>query len=264
MPIVPFFNPDTGASGGAGGGGGGGGGSTPGWDSTYIGLTGLDVATLPNGATTSVTRAAVPILSVKVVNYNSNNGVVSAGAAGIAIAGGSANGSLSIGFDLAALFVLTLPADVLNDVAVSLHLDSLGDWTGGTDGWEAGIMADSSANFSTGTGFSARGDFDAVGQDRLVSTNNSTSSWVANEAVPSGPWTVTMLLRGAQIAEAFYALSAGQPTEATLNAGGRVLARTIASGSARWADSALWASARVIWRPNITLTGITLQTRRIA
>ena len=211
-----------------------------------------------------MTRAAVPILSVKVVNYNSNNGVVSAGAAGIAIAGGSANGSLSIGFDLAALFGLTLPADVLNDVAVSLHLDTLGDWTGGTDGWEAGIMADSSANFSTGTGFSVRGDYDAAGQDRKVSTNTSTSNWSLNEAVPAGAWVATILLRGGQIAEAFYATGSTAPTGAALDGGGEVMARTIAAGSARWAASTFYASVRAIWRPNFVLTGVTLHTRRTA
>ena len=239
-------------------------GPTPGWDSVYISLTGLDAAVLPNGATTNATRAAVPVVPVKVVNYNGNGGSCTAGATGLVIAGGSANGSLCIGFDLAALFSLTLPANILNDVAVSLHLDSLASWTGGTDGWEAGIMADSSANFSTGVGYSTRGDFDAVGQDRSISTNNSTSNWALNEAVPSGPWTVTMLLRGAQISEAYYALTAGQPTEASLNTGGRPLARTVVAGGTRWAGSTLWASARVIWRPSITLTGITLQTRRIA
>jgi hypothetical protein len=237
---------------------------SPGWDAEFFDLTDLDVATLTNGATTGVTGAAPPFCDVKVVNYNSNNGVVSAGAAGITVAGGSAAGSLSIGFDLEAIFGITVPDDVLNDCAITLHLDGLADWTGGTDGWEAGIMADNSANFSTGTGFSVRGDFDAVGQDRVVSTNNSTSNWALNEAVPAGAWVATILLRGGQIAEAFYATGSTAPTGAALDAGGQVMARTIAAGSARWAASTFYASVRAIWRPNFVLTGVTLHTRRTA
>jgi hypothetical protein len=125
-------------------------------------------------------------------------------------------------------------------------------------------MADSSANFTTGAGFSVRGDFDAVGQDRLVSTNNNTSNWSLNEAIPAGAWVATILLRGGQIAEAFYATGATAPTGAALDAGGQVMARTIAAGSARWAASTFYASVRAIWRPNFVLTGVTLHTRRTA
>ena len=238
--------------------------SGAGWDASFFNLAGLDSATLANGATTGVTRSAAAVCDVKVVNYNSNNGVVTAGASGVAVAGGGAAGSLCIGLDLEAIFGITVPADILNDCAVTLHLAGLADWTGGSDAWEAGIMADNSANFSTGTGFSVRGDYDAVGQDRLVSTNTSTSSWVANEAIPAGAWVVTLLLRGGQIAEAFYATGATAPSAATLDAGGQVAARTIAAGSARWAAATFYASVRAIWRPNFVLTGLTLHTRRIA
>jgi len=242
----------------------GSGGSGGGWTSTFVDLTGLDSATLTNGATTGVTRSSAAVCDVKVVNYNSNNGVVSAGTTGISVAGGGAAGSLCIGIDLEALFGITVPNDILNDCAVTLHLAGLGDWTGGTDAWEAGIMADNSANFTTGTGFSVRGDYDAVGQDRLVSTNNSTSNWSLNEATPAGAWTATILLRGGQIAEAFYATGATAPSDATLDGGGQVMARTIAAGSARWAAATFYASVRAIWRPNFLLTGITLHVRDIA
>jgi hypothetical protein len=70
------------------------GGASPGWDTEFFDLTDLDAATLTNGATTGVTRASAPVCDVKVVNYNSNNGVVSAGASGITVAGGGAAGSL--------------------------------------------------------------------------------------------------------------------------------------------------------------------------
>lgn len=240
------------------------GGASPGWDTDYFDLTDLDVATLTNGATTGVTRASAPVCDVKVVNYNANNGVVSAGASGITVAGGGAAGSLGVGLDLEAIFGITVPDDVLNDCAITLHLDGLADWTGGTDAWEAGIMADSSANFTTGTGFSIRGDHDAVGQDRLVSTNNNTSNWALNEAIPAGAWVATILLRGGQIAEAFYATGSTAPTGAALDAGGQVMARTVAAGSARWAASTFYASVRALWRPNFVLTGLTLHTRRTA
>jgi hypothetical protein len=183
---------------------------------------------------------------------------------GITVAGGGAAGSLGIGLDLEAIFGITVPDDVLNDCAITLHLDGLADWTGGSDGWEAGIMADNSANFSTGTGFSVRGDHDAAGQDRKVSTNTSTSNWALNEAVPAGAWVATILLRGGQIAEAFYATGSTAPSAATLDAGGQVMARTVAAGSARWAASTFYASIRAIWRPNFVLTGVTLHTRRTA
>ena len=240
------------------------GGAAPGWDAEFFDLTDLDVATLTNGATTGVTRASAPVCDVKVVNYNSNNGVVSAGASGITVAGGGTAGSLGIGIDLEAIFSITVPDDVLNDCAITLHLDGLADWTGGTDAWEAGIMADNSANFTTGTGFSVRGDHDAVGQDRVVSTNNNTSNWALNEAIPAGAWVATILLRGGQIAEAFYSTGSTAPTGAALDGGGQVMARTIAAGSARWAASTFYASVRAIWRPNFVLTGVTLHTRRTA
>jgi hypothetical protein len=128
-------------------------------------------------------------------------------------------GSLGIGIDLEAIFGITVPDDILNDCAITLHLDGLADWTGGTDAWEAGIMADNSANFTTGTGFSVRGDHDAVGQDRVVSTNNNTSNWALNEAIPAGAWVATILLRGADL----NAADLGSPTGVT-----PTLARSVA------------------------------------
>jgi hypothetical protein len=102
------------------------------------------------------------------------------------------------------------------------------------------------------------------GQDRKVSTNTSTSNWSLNEAVPAGAWVATILLRGGQIAEAFYATGSTAPTGAALDGGGQVMARTVAAGSARWAASTFYASVRAIWRPNFVLTGVTLHTRRTA
>jgi len=231
------------------------------WTRTTVDLTDLDVATLSAGSTTAVTRDAVTVASIKVVNFNANNGAVTAGASGITISGGGAAGSMSIGTNLVALFGLTLPDDVLADAIVHLHFTGLADWTGGTDGWDAGIMNDTSANLSTGSGFSVRADYDAAGQDRVVSTNNATTNWVPNEATPAGAWIVSILLRGGNVAEAVYTLGSTLPTPADVLTGAVPLGRTVAALGTRWAATTLWASVRAIWRPNLTLTAITLETR---
>ena len=236
-------------------------GAAAAWTRTTIDLTGLDVANLPAGSTTNATRAAATVVPVKVLNYNGNNGSVDAGTAGLTVSGGGAAGSMSFGFDLAALFGLTLPADVMPDVIVHLHLTGLADWTGGTDGWEAGLMSDTSTNFTTGSGFSVRGEHDAVGQDRKVATNNATTAWANNEATPAGAWIVSMLLRGANAPGAVYTLGSTLPSADNVVLDAVPLGRTITALGTRWADSTLWAAVRSIWRPNLTLTAVTLDVR---
>jgi hypothetical protein len=231
------------------------------WTRTTVDLTDLDVATLSAGSTTAVTRATVEVADIKVVNYSANNGAVTAGASGITISGGGAAGSMTIGTDLVAMFGLTLPDDIITDAIIHLHLTGLADWTGSSDAWEAGLMNDTSANFTTGSGFSVRGNYDAAGQDRLASTNSATTNWALNEATPAGAWIVSILLRGGNVAEAVYTLGSTLPTPADVLTDAVPLGRTVAALGTRWAATTLWASVRAIWRPNLTLTAITLETR---
>lgn len=234
-----------------------------GWETLLdLDLTGLDSATLASNTTTNVTRSAATVAAVKVLDYNSNGGTVSAGASGITVAGLSASaGHMAAGIDLEAHLGLTLPDDVLSDIVVHIHLDGLAGWTGGSDAWQAGLMKSSGINFSLGNDLSVRGNYDAVGQDRFTSTNDGNTSWAANEATPAGAWVVSMLLRGGQIAEAWYTLGATAPNDATIDAGGRILASTLTAGGARWAATDLWAVVRTVLRVDVVWTRLVVKRR---
>lgn len=236
--------------------------ATGGWETLLdLDLTGLDAATLTSGTTTTVTRDSATVAAVKVLDYNSNGGAVTAGASGLLIAGLSASaGHMAAGIDLEAHLGLTLPDDVLDDIVVHLYLAGLAGWTGGSDAWQAGLMKSSNINFSLGNDLSVRANHDAVGQDRFTSTNDANTSWAANESTPAGAWVVSILLRGGQIAEAWYTLG-DAPDDATVSAGGRVLASTLTAGGARWAATDLWAVVRTVLRVDLYWTRLVLKRR---
>lgn len=85
MPIVPVFDPDTGASGGPAAGGGGGGAMTA-VLLVNLDLTGLDSASLSLGSNT-LTKGGAPFVDVNYGRSSNPGGTATAGASGITITG---------------------------------------------------------------------------------------------------------------------------------------------------------------------------------
>lgn len=250
----------------------GGGESSPGWDVAIdLDLTGLTSATLTSGSTTTVTRAAggAAVFDVWASNVSNTGGTITAGAAGIRCEGADSAGSVSALTDIATKAGLTLPGDVMHGLAVSLYLTNITDLGTASNAWRAGISADLT-RFSAGTSNTVQG-IGAAGptQNRRIATNESFTTWVSGEAVPSGAIVVTLLILGGDSLWAFYGTSA--PSDADLDAltGAVHLAGTItadvtdAPAGTRF-GAALYAGIQGQQQAGVTWTRTVVRRRRLS
>jgi hypothetical protein len=221
-------------------------------------LTGLDVATLTG--TGYVQKSGVNFgPQYMVVDHASNLGTVSAGASGITVDGLNINSALQITFDILGLLPVVPEA---SPVWVDVVCQSMGGFTGGSDGFRVGLV-DSSGNFSTGTCYDIRGDY--VSLTPTISwrteTNGSTSTWTGTVNLYATN-VFSCVLFGGYVTTAFLQQnSTTPPTSSTINAGGRNMAKTMTAGVTPYigTSAGLRVGAGVIWRPTLTITRLIIR-----
>jgi len=216
--------------------------------------TGLDIATLTTSST-AVTKSAVQYgPAVKVVEVSGTSAVCTTGAAGVTLSGGGATGSLNFGaildtyFDFAKAFYSPMRLDI--------YLTNLTDWTGTTDGLNAGYC-DATMNFSSAVQErSVRFDWAAGGLMNIkTSRNNVTGTILNNQTVPAGTWCHTVVLYRAISADNFFTVGS-IPSDATIQAGGTL----VTANTSPIFPSTVYGGFRVIYRTGATLTRIRLRT----
>lgn len=218
------------------------------WD-----FTGLDVAVLTG--TGHVQKGGVNYgPSFKVVDHGSNLGTVTAGSTGVVVDGLNINSALNLTFDIGA----SLPDNPLtNPVWVDIVVKNFGGMVGGSDGLRAGVV-DSSGNFSSGTTYDVRCDYISGSTWNIkTETSAATSSWLGTETTHADN-VISLLVIGGMIAQAFMQRnSTTPPSSSTINAGGRLCAKTLSAGGAvLFPITDFFVGIGIIWRPNATITRI--------
>lgn len=239
----------------------------PGWDVTLdLDLTGLDSLTLTDAAETVVTRDSVAVATVWVDEVSNGGGTVTAGATGLVIDGNASTGSTTALIDLAAAAGITLPDDIMSGIAVDIYLDGLGDWTGSGTAWRAGVSP-VQGRFSVNDGNTVQGRLNGSNQDRRIATNESFTTWAANEATPAGAWVITLRIDSGGLLWAWYGTAPA--TDAALDSlsGAVLLSSTItadiadAPADTRY-GTLLYAGAMAQLQAVFTWTRLRLRTRR--
>jgi hypothetical protein len=237
------------------GGGAGPGGAT--WtDLVDLDYTGLDADTLTG--TDTVTKSAVqygPVVKVDI--FGGNGGSITAGSSGIVMTGLNAAGSANLAVDVSSY--VDFAAMRTRALRVDIVMTGLAGWTGANDGWEAGLV-DSAGNFSTAvTSRSLRADYSSGNQLRKTGRNGVYAGWGSAEATPAVSWVVTIVVYAGVQYDVFYTLGVTPPSDATIDAGGRLFGGNAGAGVAVSFPSALWVSTRSIWRADCTLTRLRIK-----
>jgi hypothetical protein len=225
-------------------------------DLVDLDYTGLDADTLTG--TDTVTKSAVQYgPAVKVDIFGGNGGSITAGSSGIVMTGLNAAGSANLAVDVSSY--VDFAAMRTRALRVDIVMTGLAGWTGANDGWEAGLV-DSAGNFSTAvTSRSLRADYSSGNQLRKTGRNGVYATWGSAEATPAGSWVVTIVVYAGVQFDVFYALGATPPSDATIDAGGRLFGGNAGAGVAVSFPSALWVSTRSIWRADCTLTRLRIK-----
>ena len=220
-------------------------------------FTGLDTAVLTG--TGYVQKSGVNYgPQYKVVDYSSNLGTVTAGSTGIVVDGLNINSGLNLTFGLADVPAIT-PDTV---VCIDLVLVDVAEIDSGSDGLRVGFV-DSGGNFSAGTRCQLRGNYVSAGVITWqTETDGTATTWQASQTLYA-TYTVTLLLIGGFIVQVFRQdNSETLPSDETIAAGGRTVARNIAAGSsgtfdatARFGINAIWGTKCTIKRARIRQRG---------
>ena len=225
-------------------------------DLVDLDYTGLDADTLTG--TDTVTKSAVqygPVVKVDI--FGGNGGSITAGSSGIVMTGLNAAGSANLAVDVSSY--VDFAAMRTRALRVDIVMTGLAGWTGANDGWEAGLV-DSAGNFSTAvTSRSLRADYSSGNQLRKTGRNGVYATWGSAEATPAGSWVVTIVVYAGVQFDVFYTLGATPPSDATIDAGGRLFGGNAGAGVAVSFPSALWVSTRSIWRADCTLTRLRIK-----
>ena len=225
-------------------------------DLVDLDYTGLDADTLTG--TDTVTKSAVqygPVVKVDI--FGGNGGSITAGSSGIVMTGLNAAGSANLAVDVSSY--VDFAAMRTRALRVDIVMTGLAGWTGANDGWEAGLV-DSAGNFSTAvTSRSLRADYSSGNQLRKTGRNGVYAGWGSAEATPAGSWVVTIVVYAGVQFDVFYTLGATPPSDATIDAGGRLFGGNAGAGVAVSFPSALWVSTRSIWRADCTLTRLRIK-----
>ena len=225
-------------------------------DLVDLDYTGLDADTLTG--TDTVTKSAVQYgPAVKVDIFGGNGGSITAGSSGIVMTGLNAAGSANLAVDVSSY--VDFAAMRTRALRVDIVMTGLAGWTGANDGWEAGLV-DSAGNFSSAvTSRSLRADYSSGNQLRKTGRNGVYATWGSAEATPAGSWVVTIVVYAGVQYDVFYTLGATPPSDATIDAGGRLFGGNAGAGVAVDFPSALWVSTRSIWRADCTLTRLRIK-----
>ena len=225
-------------------------------DLVDLDYTGLDADTLTG--TDTVTKSAVqygPVVKVDI--FGGNGGSITAGSSGIVMTGLNAAGSANLAVDVSSY--VDFAAMRTRALRVDIVMTGLAGWTGANDGWEAGLV-DSAGNFSSAvTSRSLRADYSSGNQLRKTGRNGVYAGWGSAEATPAGSWVVTIVVYAGVQFDVFYSLGATPPSDATIDAGGRLFGGNAGAGVAVAFPSALWVSTRSIWRADCTLTRLRIK-----
>ena len=225
-------------------------------DLVDLDYTGLDADTLTG--TDTVTKSAVQYgPAVKVDIFGGNGGSITAGSSGIVMTGLNAAGSANLAVDVSSY--VDFAAMRTRALRVDIVMTGLAGWTGANDGWEAGLV-DSAGNFSTAvTSRSLRADYSSGNQLRKTGRNGVYATWGSAEATPAGSWVVTIVVYAGVQYDVFFTLGATPPSDATIDAGGRLFGGNAGAGVAVSFPSALWVSTRSILRADCTLTRLRIK-----
>ena len=225
-------------------------------DLVDLDYTGLDADTLTG--TDTVTKSAVqygPVVKVDI--FGGNGGSITAGSSGIVMTGLNAAGSANLAVDVSSY--VDFAAMRTRALRVDIVMTGLAGWTGANDGWEAGLV-DSAGNFSSAvTSRSLRADYSSGNQLRKTGRNGVYAGWGSAEATPAGSWVVTIVVYAGVQYDVFFTLGATPPSDATIDAGGRLFGGNNGAGVAVDFPSALWVSTRSIWRADCTLTRLRIK-----
>lgn len=217
MPIVPVFDPDTGASGGPAAGGGGGGGGAMEWvELGRTDMTGLDAASYTTVGVYTANKGGVPFVDFQISRTGSTGFTCTVDADGILIDGPtSTQGTIQLGISdtetvsRTGAGVLTL-ADWNEPVALQLQVDAITTSGVAGNGSVYGIASNRNLPITSGTMHGARLDNDGTFMDldaRVYRGGASDQTWEANYLdATTGPWSglLTVIIHYGQIAELWF------------------------------------------------------------
>jgi hypothetical protein len=216
MPIVPVFDPDTGASGGPAAGGGGGGGAMEWVELGRTDMTGLDAASYTAVGVYTANKGGVPFVDFQISRTGSTGFTCTVDADGILIDGPtSTQGTIQLGISdtetvsRTGAGVLTL-ADWNEPVALQMQVDAITTSGVAGNGCIYGIASNRNLPTTSGTMHGARLDNDGTFMDldaRVYRGGASDQTWEANYLdATTGPWSglLTVIIHYGQIAELWF------------------------------------------------------------
>jgi len=216
MPVVPVFDPDTGASGGPAAGGGGGGGAMEWVELGRTDMTGLDAASYTAVGVYTANKGGVPFVDFQISRTGSTGFTCTVDADGILIDGPtSTQGTIQLGISdtetvsRTGAGVLTL-ADWNEPVALQMQVDAITTSGVAGNGCIYGIASNRNLPTTSGTMHGARLDNDGTFMDldaRVYRGGASDQTWEANYLdATTGPWSglLTVIIHYGQIAELWF------------------------------------------------------------